>query len=67
MGISLDAVKVFSGIKVTTTSVPPDSRGGRGNRLVNFAHGRALLSCRVIAADGIFRHAAAVILDGQLT
>ncbi len=67
MGISWTSVKVFSGIKVTTTSVPPDHDGGRGNRLVNFAHGRALLSAVVIAADGIFRHAAAVILDVSLT
>ncbi len=65
MGISLDVCESFSGIKVTTTSVPPDSRRRTRNRLVNFAHGRALLSCRSDCWDGIFRHAAAVILDGQ--
>ncbi len=65
MGISLDVCESFFGIKVTTTSVPPDSRRRTRQSLVNFAHGRALLSCRSDCCGCIFRHAAAVILDGQ--
>ncbi len=61
------SVKVFSGIKVTTTSVHLIHDGGRGNRLVNFAHGRAYYHAVVIAADGIFRHAAAVTWTVSLT
>ncbi len=65
MGISLDVCESFFGNKVTTTSVPPDSRRRTRQSPRNFAHGRALLSCRSDCCGWHFRHAAAVILDGQ--